>query len=400
MTHDWQRVQGLWRKELMAVLLLALLTTPIFWFTDLDIVAGDVYYHPENPDQPWYEEDKPLWAFFYKASPLLAAVMAFGAIFIMMLGSITQRFRPYKRRALFVVLLVIMGPGLVVNTIFKDNWERPRPRQIVELGGELPYLPPLMKGDFDQPAKSFPAGHPSVSFALAAALWLLFRRRYKYWAAAGFVAASITGVLFGIGRMAAGGHFLSDILWSAYFPWLVAIALYYGVLKIPYHEAHPSAAWNEPIKRPWLAASPYVLLFVVVGFGVSLASPQKYDWSYTWDQQEQTPTIRFEADAARIKIEILDAGISESKLRGQIRGFGLPTNSVSYNQSIIADTRVFTLATQGVFTEKNATFHLLIPQGSVQKIDIDMPTGKVEVACVSAGCDKPEWHWQQQDIKE
>jgi hypothetical protein len=36
---------------------------------------------------------------------------------------------------LFILLSVILGPGLLVNLVFKDHWGRPRPRQVVALGG-------------------------------------------------------------------------------------------------------------------------------------------------------------------------------------------------------------------------------------------------------------------------
>jgi membrane-associated PAP2 superfamily phosphatase len=44
------------------------------------------------------------------------------------------------------------------------------------------------------------------------------------------------GTLLGIGRMAAGAHFLSDAVWSALIVYIVAHGLYYYVLRIPARE--------------------------------------------------------------------------------------------------------------------------------------------------------------------
>ena len=39
------------------------------------------------------------------------------------------------RAAVFLVLSLLLGPGLLVNVILKDNWGRPRPGSVVEFGG-------------------------------------------------------------------------------------------------------------------------------------------------------------------------------------------------------------------------------------------------------------------------
>ncbi|HBH49073.1 MAG TPA: PAP2 family protein, partial [Bacteroidales bacterium] len=41
-----------------------------------------------------------------------------------------------RRWALMMILTIVLGPGLLVNATFKDNWGRPRPNEIVEFGGK------------------------------------------------------------------------------------------------------------------------------------------------------------------------------------------------------------------------------------------------------------------------
>ena len=58
---------------------------------------------------------------------------------------------------------------------------------------------------------SFTAGHPSAGFALAALGYAYVSRRRRWQVLA---AATGFGLLVGLARVAAGGHFLSDVLFS------------------------------------------------------------------------------------------------------------------------------------------------------------------------------------------
>ncbi len=39
------------------------------------------------------------------------------------------------RAAIFLVATLAIGPGILVNGVFKDHWSRPRPVQVTEFGG-------------------------------------------------------------------------------------------------------------------------------------------------------------------------------------------------------------------------------------------------------------------------
>jgi membrane-associated PAP2 superfamily phosphatase len=119
------------------------------------------------------------------------------------------------------VLVIAIGPGLVVNLIFKDHWGRPRPMHITQFGGEYQYIPPLQIGD--TPDKSFVCGHCSVGYAFFALYFLAQNYRVAY-----FLLTLGLAWTMGFTRMTSGGHFVSDILWSGYLVFLVAFALYYG----------------------------------------------------------------------------------------------------------------------------------------------------------------------------
>ena len=62
----------------------------------------------------------------------------------------------------------------------------------------------------------------------------------------------MAGLALGLGRMAAGGHFLSDVVWSAILALGIAHALYYHVLRIPRVEAGQFLAFGAPHVAPRL----------------------------------------------------------------------------------------------------------------------------------------------------
>ena len=63
--------------------------------------------------------------------------------------------------------MLVIGPGVIVNGVFKPYWGRPRPHSTIPFGGEQEFLPVFQKG-CDQDNASFPCGHASMSFYLMA----------------------------------------------------------------------------------------------------------------------------------------------------------------------------------------------------------------------------------------
>jgi lipid A 4'-phosphatase len=120
-----------------------------------------------------------------------------------------------KRHVFFVLICLMIGPGLVVNTLFKDQWGRARPRQIHEFGGQAVHTPPLILSESCQKNCSFVSGDASLGFIFMA--WGVLYRRYWWWIGAGL------GLLVGYVRMVQGAHFLSDVLFCGLFVALVVI---------------------------------------------------------------------------------------------------------------------------------------------------------------------------------
>lgn len=142
---------------------------------------------------------------------LLAAFLAFSHRF---------RYRPqWRRAAAFTLLLLLLGPGLVVN-VFKEGWGRARPVEVHEFGGPHEFTAALVPSSQCATNCSFTSGHAATGFALMAPAFFLQRRR-RAWLATGVAA----GLAFGLLRIAQGGHFLSDVLFSGWIVYGTAVGI-------------------------------------------------------------------------------------------------------------------------------------------------------------------------------
>jgi len=214
------KLERRWR-ELLTLLALAGITTPLFWLTDIDYQVAALFYRPDAGVEAWPWRHGRLWDYLFRYAEIFAAAIAVGALLLAIAAYVVPKLMKWQRPAIYIMLVIALGPGLVVNLVFKDHWGRPRPVHISEFGGRHEYIPPLQIGHTGE--KSFPCGHCSVGYMFFA-LYFLSRRRKVFY----FTLTMLFAVLMALTRMTAGGHFLSDILWSGYLVFFVAWLVYYG----------------------------------------------------------------------------------------------------------------------------------------------------------------------------
>lgn len=142
---------------------------------------------------------------------------------------------------IFLALVLITGPGLIANTMLKDNWARPRPIHVVEFGGPDKFTPVLERSGACERNCSFVSGEASATFALFFAIAMLARRRRAELMAAGIAAGSFAGLI----RMGEGGHFLSDVVFGAVFMALDVALIYWLVFHVLVPRAREEAWWHE-----------------------------------------------------------------------------------------------------------------------------------------------------------
>lgn len=129
------------------------------------------------------------------------------------------------RAAVFLIVTMLLGPGLLVNVALKDHWGRPRPIDVTQFGGEQHFVPWWdPRGDCPNNC-SFVSGDVSTvawTFAPAA----LVPAPWQPLAFAG--AFALTAFMAAI-RIMAGGHFPSDAIFAGVFTYLL-IWLFYALI--------------------------------------------------------------------------------------------------------------------------------------------------------------------------
>src|SRR6185312_1401729 len=124
-----------------------------------------------------------------------------------------------------MLMTLALGPGVVANLVLKEHWGRPRPIDVTEFGGTehfRPWWDP--RGDCPKNC-SFVAGEPSGAFWTLAPAALV----PPAWRALAYAGALLFGALVGFLRIAAGGHFFTDVVFAGVFTYLT-IWLVYGAL--------------------------------------------------------------------------------------------------------------------------------------------------------------------------
>jgi len=137
---------------------------------------------------------------------LIAAIVAPG--FVSLAGKVLwpRRRMPLRgRAAVFLVLTLALGPGILANVVLKDHWGRIRPIDVAEFGGSGRFTPWWDPRSACAANCSFIAGEPSGAFwtlapaALAPPQW----RPLAYGAALVFGAGIGVGAQGGINALAA-----------------------------------------------------------------------------------------------------------------------------------------------------------------------------------------------------
>lgn len=155
----------------------------------------------------------PFFQFVMRALPDIAIGATTVAVILGLAGWIGGRVWAgiTPRIALFLGSSLAIGPGILVNTIFKDHWGRARPHQILEFGGTAHFSPAVVLSDQCARNCSFPSGHAALGFWLLAFAVAVPPR----WRTPLYVFALAVGMLVGLMRIAQGAHFLSDVIAAA-----------------------------------------------------------------------------------------------------------------------------------------------------------------------------------------
>lgn len=197
-------------------------------FPALDLMASELFYRSE---MGFPLSQNPLLKAFRKSADLSLAILFLGLLGRLVWMALRQGLAALAnaRRSVFLIAALAIGPGLVVNGLFKSIWGRPRPVTVDVFGGEAPYQPVWWISDWCQSNCSFVSGEASSAAWMVAAIVLVPARMRPFLAPM----VVIYAFLLSLNRLAFGGHFLSDVVLSWTISGLVFAVLFRVMVSAP-----------------------------------------------------------------------------------------------------------------------------------------------------------------------
>lgn len=176
--------------------------------------------------------------FFLASSPIVNTVndtlkaglaVFFVAICVLALTGRFLRFAPASGPRIwwFMITVIVIGPGLVVNGILKAYGGRARPAHVTEFGGDKLFTPILQFSDQCAQNCSFTSGEVAMTsacvFGLLVLVWPHLARNGRRVAALAGVGLICLSIFLRVGM---GRHFMSDALSSVAISAFVVLVAY------------------------------------------------------------------------------------------------------------------------------------------------------------------------------
>ncbi len=203
----------------MRLFLVLLAGCALFYlFPQIDLWFSALFY-----EGGFYLKDSFLAKAIYKTTIWITAGFALGTLLLLVVEWLLKKEWVAKRVLTYLLLVLLLGPGLIVNVLFKNHFGRARPSQIEAFGGTKHFTPALVITDQCQKNCSFSSGHAAAAFYFLAFVPLLGGRSKRF----ALLTALAWGSLVGMVRIVQGGHFLSDVYCSAVVVWGVSVLVHY-----------------------------------------------------------------------------------------------------------------------------------------------------------------------------
>jgi membrane-associated phospholipid phosphatase len=196
-----------------------LVVTVAIRLLDLDLLVSGYFYDAASNSFPLKEH--PLTVFFYDTIPWAITGSLLFFIAYPFVAYFKKPLRKHNRLVLALFLSLLIGPGLIVNSIFKENFGRPRPTQSIDFGGAEQHRA-VLEANWGNKGPSFPSGHAATPLAFLVLALAARRRGYKPLASRLTYALVFWYVAVSLARIVAGGHHLSDVAWGGYFSFVCA----------------------------------------------------------------------------------------------------------------------------------------------------------------------------------
>lgn len=340
--------------------------------TGADLAFQQAVY--EAGDQSWRLGEHPFWRSLYEFGPIPALVAVVLAMVGFFLSWSRSGFRRWRRVFLYVILVVVTGPGLLANALLKEQWGRPRPREVEGLGGHHVFEP-VLAIDPGSTGKSFPCGHATMGFVIFMGYFLLRRHRPRL--ALGFlITALVVGSMMGLARSLQGAHFLTDTVWAAFVCWIASLVLYHALgLDLALARSMPGSK-KYPLWAKVGGAAAGLAVLAGIAFGTPFREVRNF---YLVEEFAKQKPLQIVLSFAAGEIDIVPG--EEFRIEGESYGHGLPTSKIAgqYYEQDTGDLAlvVYQERISGLPTEANQQLRVTIPWDRVRSASLTVHDAEV-----------------------
>ncbi len=192
------------------------LALAFYFFPEIDIHVSRLFFDPQlvgtSEGSGFWLKESPTLNFLFWFVDVVSRGVLVVAIAVMIYFAVKRHHRLLSTT--IVTLSLILGPALIVNSVFKEHWDRARPRTVEVFGGTQKFTPAWVVSDQCKRNCSFTSGHAAAGFAFIVGH---FVAKTRLWLLLGL----FSGLSIGLARVAVGAHFLSDVLFSGVAVYLV-----------------------------------------------------------------------------------------------------------------------------------------------------------------------------------
>jgi membrane-associated PAP2 superfamily phosphatase len=234
------------RRGLIVALVFAAVIGLLFgFFPQFDLDIASLFYDPAAKNFPLSKSS--VLRYVRETAVWIQVLLIAPSVLVLLIKFAIPRVKPWmsSRAAIFLIATLALAPGLVVNVLLKNHWDRPRPAAVAEFGGSERFVPWWDPRGQCRRNCSFVSGETSSAFltlapaALAPASW----RFLAYTSAIAF------GVGMGAVRMAMGGHFFTDVVFAGLFTFMIIVLVHGLVFRTQRSDSESKA---DPPSKPSL----------------------------------------------------------------------------------------------------------------------------------------------------
>ena len=194
----------------------------LVFYPNLDLYISSFFF---DSDTLSWEKRTKIMIFFRKLFPPLIIISLLCVSLTGLIGHILKKvfFNVTLNKVFYLLISLLIGPGLIVESFLKTFSGRARPKEVIEFGGEAIFSSALVFSDQCLRNCSFVSGHAAIAFWLTAYAFIFSELYRKYI----FIIGIFFGVSMGLFRIMEGAHFLSDIVFSGLIVVSINVILYY-----------------------------------------------------------------------------------------------------------------------------------------------------------------------------